>query len=103
MVQVVSCEASYMAPPVTPTLVKISSTSKSHLDMGYEIHQLKCAKCHAFEDPRNYDADELEFDIMPEINRKSKLNDEDGQAVIEYLLAARDILSKPSAPLNKSG
>jgi hypothetical protein len=40
---------------------------------------------------------------MPEINRKSKLNDEDGQAVIEYLLAARDILSKPSAPLNKSG
>lgn len=98
MAQVVSCGVSYMAPPVTPTLVKLSSAPKSQLDRGYEIHQLKCAKCHAFEDPRNYDADEFEFDIMPEMNRKSKLDDEDGQAVIEYLLAARNILPEPSAP-----
>jgi cytochrome c5 len=98
MAQVVSCGTSYIAPPVTPPLVSLSSVSKSRLERGYEIHQLKCAKCHTFEDPRNYDADELEFDIMPEMVRKSKLSDEDGKAVLEYLLAARKILPEPNTP-----
>ena len=98
MAQVVSCGTSYIAPPVTQPLVGLSSVSKSRLDRGYEIHQLKCAKCHAFEDPRNYDADEFEFDIMPDMIRKSKLSDEDGKAVLEYLLAARNILPESNTP-----
>lgn len=95
---VVSCGTSYIAPTVTPALVNLSSVPKSQLERGYEIHQLKCAKCHTYEDPRDYDADELEFDIMPEMARKSKLNDEDSQAVLKYLLTARNIPKESPAP-----
>lgn len=95
---VVSCGTSYIAPTVTPALMGLSSVPKSRLERGYDIHQLKCAKCHVFEDPRDYNADELEFDIMPEMARKSKLSDEDSKVVLEYLLAARNLPKEPSAP-----
>ena len=54
-------------------------------------HQAKCAKCHAFENPADYDADEWADEIMPKMAKKSKLSFADESAVLAYLLAARQM------------
>lgn len=95
-----SCGPSYKAPPVTPQLVKISPTPVTELERGFAIHQAKCAKCHSFENPADYDASELSLEIMPEMARKAKLNMADEKAVLAYLLAARKMQAaeKSAAP-----
>ncbi len=84
-----ACGPSYQAPAVTPALAKTTRAPVSELARGYELHQLKCAKCHAFEDPADYTPDELREDIMPVMARKAKLTAADEKAVLAYLLAAR--------------
>ena len=86
-----SCGPGYMAPPVGPQLVKISRSPASLLERGYVVHQAKCAKCHPFENPANYQPEQLARDIMPVMARKSKLDAADAEAVLAYLLAARQI------------
>lgn len=81
----------YQAPPVSPVFEKHSQASTEVLQRGYVVHQAKCAKCHPFEDPRHYTRDELRSDVMPEMARKSKLDAADELAVLEYLLAAREL------------
>ncbi len=93
-----SCGPSYKAPPVTPQLVKASRTPTSNLERGYAIHQAKCAKCHPFENPADYELGELTDEIMPEMARKSKLDHADEKAVLEYLLAVRKLPPPPVAP-----
>lgn len=86
---VIGCAPSYMAPPVTPPMVSSSRAPVTELERGYTVHQIKCAKCHAFEDPADYGIDELKCEIMPEMARKSKLDAVDEKAVLAYLLAVR--------------
>jgi len=86
-----SCGPGYVAPQVTPQLVKISRAPLSELEQGYTLHQAKCAKCHGFENPANYEIDELKHDIMPEMARKAKLDMAGEKAVLTYLLAARKV------------
>ena len=86
-----SCGPGYQAPPVDPQLAKISGVSFSRLERGYVVHQAKCAKCHPFENPAEYDPAELRDEIMPEMARKSKLDRADQEAVLAYLLAARQL------------
>ena len=81
----------YQSPPVSPALRKHSKATPAVLERGYVVHQAKCAKCHPFEDPAKYTPDELRNDVMPPMARKSKLDAADEQAVLEYLLAARQI------------
>lgn len=95
-----SCSPGYMAPPVGPQLVKISRSPASLLERGYVVHQNKCAKCHPFENPADYEPDQLARDIMPAMARKSKLDTADADAVLAYLLAARQfapVAGKPAA------
>ncbi len=87
----VSCGSSYKAPPITPQLAKISPAPVTELERGFFIHQAKCAKCHAFENPADYEVRELSQEIMPQMARKAKLADTDEKAVLAYLLAARKI------------
>lgn len=89
-----SCGPGYIAPPVTPELVKVSPAPVSRIERGYSIHQTKCAKCHAFEDPHDYEVGELRDEIMPDMAKKSKLTEDDASAVLAYLLAAKK-LPKP--------
>lgn len=84
-----SCGPGYVAPPVTPQLVKISRAPITELERGFAIHQAKCAKCHGFENPADYEAGELTHEIMPKMARKAKLDMADEKAVLAYLLAAR--------------
>jgi hypothetical protein len=84
-----SCGPSYQAPPVTGDLVRISRSSSELLERGYIVHQQKCAKCHAFENPAHYDEGELIEDIMPDMVEKSKLDAADEKAVLAYVLAVR--------------
>lgn len=84
-----ACAPAYLAPPVNPELVRKSPAPQTRLESGHELYMQKCAKCHAFENPANYGEDELKFDIMPVMARKSKLSERDADAVLAYLLAAR--------------
>lgn len=86
-----SCAPAYNAPPVTQSLAEISKSPVFELQRGYEIHQVKCAKCHPFEDPANHDEIELTEDIMPTMARKANLGKADREAVLAYLLAARKL------------
>ena len=88
---VFSCGPGYRTPPVTPQLVKISQAPASQIERGYSLHQAKCAKCHSFENPADYEVAELTDEILPEMARKAKLNPVDAQAVLVYLLAARQL------------
>ena len=88
---VLSCAPSFSAPPVSPQLVKTSPAPQSRLERGYQVHQAKCAKCHAFENPADYGVEELTDEIMPVMARKSKLEPADADAVLAYLLAARKL------------
>jgi mono/diheme cytochrome c family protein len=88
---VVSCAPGYTAPPVSAQLAKASPTPQSRLERGYQVHQAKCAKCHPFEDPADYEVAALTHEIMPVMARKSKLEPADAQAVLAYLLAARKL------------
>lgn len=90
-----SCGPGYQVPAVTPQLVKIARAPQSRLERGYTVHQAKCAKCHSFENPADYGIDELKHEIMPKMARKAKLDMADQEAVLAYLLAARQI---PPAP-----
>ena len=92
-----SCAPAYLAPPVTPKLVKVSPSPVSSLNRGYEVHQAKCAKCHSFQDPADFEIEELTKEIMPDMARKSKLDAADEKAVLHYLLAARQV-PRPASP-----
>ncbi len=94
-----SCGPAYVAPPVTPELVKISRAPVSELERGHALHQAKCAKCHGFENPADYEISELSHEIMPEMARKAKLDMAGEKAVLAYLLAARKMppVEKPVA------
>lgn len=81
----------YQSPPVSPAMRKYSKANSALLERGYVVHQAKCAKCHPFEDPARYTPDELRTEVMPPMARKSKLDAADEQAVLEYLLAARQL------------
>ena len=94
-----SCGPGYIAPPVGRQILKISPAPASVLERGYIVHQAKCAKCHPFENPANYPVDKLKREIMPTMARKSKLTPADEQAVLAYLLAAREIPAvSPQSP-----
>ena len=86
-----SCGPAYIAPPVTPRLAKLSKAPSPTLRRGYEVHQMKCAKCHTFQDPARHEVGELTAKIIPEMARKSKLDHADEKALLDYLLAARQI------------
>ena len=92
-----SCGPGDTAPAVTSRLVQISAASASMLERGYRVHQAKCAKCHSFENPARYPADTLTGRIMPEMARKSNLEPGDAQAVLAYLLAARQLPPPPAS------
>ncbi len=86
-----ACGPGYVAPAVTPQLAKISRSPQTLLERGHSIHQAKCAKCHSFENPANYEVAELSDEIMPKMARKSKLDAADERAVLVYLLASRQL------------
>lgn len=87
---VAACAPGFIAPPVTPELASRSRTPAATLARGYALHEAKCAKCHAYENPANYPLDELRDEIMPSMARKSKLAPAEAEAVLAYLLAARE-------------
>ncbi len=83
-----ACGPGYVPPPVAEVAAH-AAPRETRLERGYRIHQVTCAKCHPFEDPRDYTEEEWREDIMPVMTRKSKLSQDDGDAVLAYLLAAR--------------
>lgn len=89
--------AGYVSPQVTADWKSHTRVPLPVLQRGYEVHQLKCAKCHPFENPADYGEAEWRDEIMPVMARKSKLNDADADAVLAYVLAARQVPVADSA------
>lgn len=87
----VSCGPAYHAPPVEKRWTSLSRAPIPELQRGYVVHQEKCAKCHPYLNPANYEEADLIADIMPAMSRKSKLDAADSAAVLAYVLAARKI------------
>jgi cytochrome c2 len=66
------------------------------LQSGYRVHQTNCAKCHAFEDPARHEIGKLTRKIIPAMAGKAKLGAAEQQAVLAYLLAARQVPPHPA-------
>lgn len=88
---VTSCAPGYVAPPVSPQLAVAAKAPQTKLERGYALHQMKCAKCHAFEDPTDHSREDWVEDIMPEMAQKAKLDSADADAVLAYVLAVREM------------
>ncbi len=58
-------------------------------DRGKTLYLAKCAKCHAFEKPEDYEVAEWRDEIMPVMARKARLDPADSAAVLAYILATR--------------
>jgi len=89
-----SCRPAYIAPPVSPELVRDTHEPPARLERGLYIYRENCAKCHAFENPADYGEDKLTHQIIPAMAKKAKLTTDDEQAVLVYLLAARKLSAK---------
>jgi mono/diheme cytochrome c family protein len=82
------------APAVTAK-VAVKSVSPPALaavagpDRGKTLYLAKCAKCHAFEKPEDYEVAEWRDEIMPVMARKARLDPADSAAVLAYILASR--------------
>lgn len=90
-----ACSPAYLAPPVSPQLAALSPAAPSLLERGYQVHQAKCANCHPYENPARHPPATLTRKILPEMAHKAKLDPADQQAVLAYLLAARQLPPPP--------
>jgi mono/diheme cytochrome c family protein len=100
---VVSCGPAASVPevvkaPIPPSIAAKSEASPVSVaapmavtdpDRGKTLYLSKCAKCHAFEKPADYEVTEWRDEIMPVMARKARLDPADSAAVLAYILAAR--------------
>ena len=93
----VACGRSYLAPPVTPQFARMSPAPLAVLERGRRVYQTQCARCHPLENPALYPADALSQRIVPAMAGKAKLAPGDAQAVLAYLLAARQLPEPPAS------
>lgn len=84
-----ACSPAYLPPVPDVAMIEHSQASAALVRRGFEVHQEKCAKCHAFENPAHYRASDLTGRIIPKMADKAKLDASDEKAVMAYLLAAR--------------
>ena len=84
-----SCAPGFIPPPVSPQSAARAGAAPSHLASGYVIHQAKCANCHPFVNPSAYGAAQLTNEVVPRMARKSQLTATEQEAVLAYLLSAR--------------
>ncbi len=74
-----------IAPPVVPAM----SGEISSLSSGRQVYLNRCASCHSLEAVDDYTPAEW-AKLLPEMNRKSKLNPLQAEQLHQYLLSARE-------------
>ncbi len=74
-----------IAPPVQPAM----NGDVAVLSSGRQIYLQRCASCHSLEAVDDYTAAEWD-ELLPAMNRKSKLNPAQADQLRQYLLSARE-------------
>ena len=82
-------------PLVTPALVaqaqqRDSTASTAGMEHARSLYVNRCGSCHALTDPQTYDEPQWRH-WMKRMAPKARLDAEQSQAVLGYILAARDV------------
>jgi hypothetical protein len=77
-------------PNPSPAMAKRSGTSMEKLERGHAVYMLNCAQCHSY--PLPEDLDEAEFtDTVPKMVKHAGLGQDEGSAVLAYILAVKQM------------
>ena len=74
-----------IAPPVQPAM----AGDAARLSCGRQVYLQRCAACHSLEAVDDYTAAEWD-ELLPAMNRKSKLDPAQAEQLRQYLLSARE-------------
>jgi uncharacterized protein YceK len=82
-------------PRVTPELVALAqqreaTVNTESLEKSRALYVTRCSSCHSLNDPRDYSEKEWP-DWMHKMARKAKINAEQEQYLLVFVLAARDL------------
>ena len=67
-----------------------SGKSIDRLQRGHEVYMLKCGECHDYMLPQNLDIEDWQ-DAMPKMIRHAGLGDADERAVLDYVIAVKQM------------
>lgn len=77
------------APPVASLAGKASSSALPQLEEGRFLYLGKCTKCHSPVPIRKHNMTEWDNDILPVMNKKSRLTPAEAAALRAYIQAVR--------------
>jgi cytochrome c5 len=87
------CSTKYLIPSQVDVPIAQShwaSTTLDDLTKGYNIYADKCTDCHGLKKPQKFTEDEWNTNLMPSMGKKAKLNPDEYQLVLRYILAKRE-------------
>lgn len=95
---VAACGAAFIAPDVTPELVQIgqaqwADTTQASLQKGHDQFVASCGKpggCHNLPTPGSRTVEQWRK-IIIRMGKNAKLNDEQREGVLRFILAVRDL------------
>jgi|SRR5581483_11147669 len=67
-----------------------AGTTMDELTKGYNIYAEKCTECHGMKKPQNFTEDEWTINYMPSMGKKAKLQPDEYQLVLHYILTKRE-------------
>jgi len=77
-------------PNPSSQMAKRSGTSLEKLERGHAVYMLNCAQCHSYPLPEDLDAAEF-TDTVPKMVKHAGLGQEEGSAVLAYILAVKQM------------
>ena len=78
-----------LAPPVSPAMTARAGKPVGVLENGRRLYMGRCATCHTIDPVGKYSATRWR-EIIPEMADKAKLTPAERDALLAYLLAARE-------------
>ncbi len=84
------CAGFVVAPPVTPAMAARSGRSGAFLEAGRHLYGGRCGGCHALSPPSRFGPDRWR-EIVDEMSGRAKIVGSEQEALLAYLLAARDL------------
>src|ERR1051325_9292417 len=76
-------------PPEANDPALAAGLSRDEVLLARKIYQTKCARCHQFYNPADYEEQEW-LSWITKMNKKAKLNSEQDQLLSQYLAAFRN-------------
>ena len=77
-------------PNPSSEMAQKSGSSLDTLQRGHAVYMLHCAECHNYPLPADLEAAEF-VDTVPKMVKHSGLSQEEGSAVLAYILAVKKL------------